>query len=226
MTASPQLLASRFVSVSTLLTAALNAALLFASDALAESPVPHISHTTMVVFTDRPMADDQWSALVRELHRTDARLDTVDQELSGGLAVLRGRDLQAGVSVDVVLSVNIAGDCTLIPGPKHTVTGALGWVKSVDGKIQPFIHVDCERIAEMLQPMALGMNRERKNTVMAEAMARVIAHEWIHFAKQESGHEKEGVMQPEFYVPDLLADDRPTKDHTQRCRGKKAHSGF
>ncbi len=226
MTASPQLLASRSVSVLTLVIAALNAALFLTNSASAESTVSQISHTTMVVFTDHPMKDDQWSALVRELHRADARLETVDQELGGGLEVLRGSDLRVGVSVDVILTVNIAGDCTLLPGPRRSVTGALGWVKKVDGQIQPFIHVDCERIAEMLQPMALGMNRERKNTVMAEAMARVIAHEWIHVAKQESGHEKEGVMQPEFYIPDLLADDRPAKDSNHRCRERKGHTGF
>ena len=31
--------------------------------------MPHTSHTTMVVFTDHPMEDDQWSALVRELQQ-------------------------------------------------------------------------------------------------------------------------------------------------------------
>ena len=58
MTASPQLLASRFVSVLTLLIAALNAALLFASDALAElaghsaSPPNHPLQQTAGAFAD------------------------------------------------------------------------------------------------------------------------------------------------------------------------------
>ena len=70
--------------------------------------------------------------------------------------MLRGRDLVTGVSVDQVISVSVIGDCTLLPGPRRMVNGALGWVKKVDGEIQPFIHVSCERIVEMLQRMALG----------------------------------------------------------------------
>lgn len=188
--------------------------------------MPHTSHTTMVVFTDHPMEDDQWSALVRELHRSEVRLETTAQELGGGLEVLRGRDLVTGVSVDQVISVTVIGDCTLLPGPRRMVNGALGWVKKVDGEIQPFIHVSCERIVEMLQPLALGMNRERRNAVMAEAMARVIAHEWIHIASQKSGHEKSGVMESKFEVSNLLADDEPVYPRRHIGREKKRSSGF
>src|SRR5206468_2937927 len=128
--------------------------------ALAESPMPETSHTTMVVFTDHPMEDDQWSALVRELQRSEVKLETEAREIGGGLEVLRGRDLAAGESVNEVISVSVIGDCTLLPGPRKIVKGALGWVEKVDGEIQPFIHVSCERIVEMLQGMALGMNRD------------------------------------------------------------------
>ncbi|HEX8925461.1 MAG TPA: hypothetical protein VF786_06685, partial [Terriglobales bacterium] len=138
--------------------------------------MPHTTHTTMVVFTDHPMEDDQWSALVKELQRADVRLETVVRELGGGLEVLRGRDFAVGVDLNQVISVTLVGDCSLLPGPRKIVKGALGWVKKVNGEIQPFIHVSCEHIVEMLQPMALGMSHDRKNAVMAEAMARVIAH--------------------------------------------------
>jgi hypothetical protein len=154
------------------------------------------------------------------------RLETTAQELGGGLDVLRGSDLIIGVSVDVFMSVSIIGDCTLMPGPRRMVSGALGWVKKVDGEIQPFIHVNCERIVEMLSPQALGMDRERRNTVMAEAIARVIAHEWIHIAKQEANHDKRGVMRSQFQVSDLLADDYPIYPRQHEGREKKHPSGF
>jgi len=227
MTASPQLLAYRVVFVFALF-AALNTSSLCAGSALAlaESPMPHTSHTTMVVFTDHPMEDDQWSALARELQRASIRIETAARELGGGLEVLRGRDVAAGISADQVISVTVNGDCTLLPGPRRVVNGAIGWVKKVDGEIQPFIHVNCERIVEMLQGMALGMNRERRNTVMAEAMSRVIAHEWIHIAKQQACHEKDGVMQSQFQVSDLLADDGPAYPRRQIGRDKRHLSGF
>ena len=226
MTASPQLLASRFGSVLLMVIAALNATLLLANNALAESPLPHTSHTTMVIFTDHPMEEDQWSALVRELHRAEVRLETTARELGGGLEVLRGSDLVGAVSVEQVISVSIVGDCTLLPGPRRMVSGALGWVKKVDGEIQPFIHVSCDRIVEMLQGIALGMNRERKSAVMAEAMARVIAHEWIHIATQKTSHEKSGVMESQFLVSDLLTDDAPVYPRKHVGREKKRSAGF
>jgi hypothetical protein len=228
MTASPQLLASRFAFVSILVIAALSATPLCAGSALAlvESPMPHTSHTTMVVFTDHPMEDDQWSKLVRELQRSEIKLETVAREIRGGLDVLRGRDLVAGVSADEVISVSVIGDCTLLPGPRKMVNGALGWVKKVDGEIQPFIHVSCERIVEMLQPLALGMDKDRRDEVMAEALARVIVHEWIHIATQKIGHEKSGVMESQFQVSDLLTDDDPVYPRRHVGREKKRSTGF
>ena len=226
MTASPQLLASRFGSVLLMVIVALNAALFLANKAFAESPMPHTSHTTMVIFTDHPMEDDQWSALVRELQRSEISLETAATELRGDIEVLRGRDLVTSVSGDEVISVSVVGDCTLLPGPRRIVTGALGWVKKVDGEIQPFIHVNCERIVEMLQPLALGMNSDRRNTVMAEAIARVIAHEWIHIATQKAGHEKSGVMGSQFQVSDLLTDDDPVYPQRHVGRDKRRSTGF
>lgn len=226
MTASPQLLASRFVFAFTLLIAALNAPSICEGSALAESPMPHTSHTTMVIFTDHPMEDDQWSALVRELQRSEIRLETTARELGGGLEVLRGRDLVTPVSVGQVISVTVIGDCTLLPGPRKVVKGALGWVKKVDGEIQPFIKVSCEHIVEMLQGIALGMNRDRRDAVVAEAMARVIAHEWIHIATQKTGHEKSGVMESQFQISDLLTDDDPIYPRRHVGREKKRSSGF
>ena len=224
MTASPQLLSSRFVSVSLLVVAALSATLLSAKDAFGESP--YTRRTTMAVFTDHAMEDNQWSALVRELHKSETRFESTVREIAGGLDVLRGRDLETGVNVDVGLSVYIIGDCTLMPGPRRSVNGALGWVKKVDGQIQPFIHVNCARLMEMLQPVALGMNRDRRNTVVAEAIARVIAHEWIHIATQEARHEKIGVMQSQFQLSDLLADDDPLYPREHPRQEKKRSSGF
>lgn len=227
MTASPQLLVSRVVSVF-ILFAALNAPSICKASALAleGGPLPPVSKATMVIFTDHPMEDGEWSALMRELQRVNVRLGTAARELGGGLEVLRGRDLVVGLEAAQIISVRVIGDCTLLPGPRRAVSGALGWVKRVDNEIQPFIHVDCERIVEMLQGMALGMNRDRRNTVMAEAMARVIAHEWIHIATQNARHDRSGVMESEFQISDLLADDHPLHSQKHSARDRKRPSGF
>jgi hypothetical protein len=59
----------------------------------------------------------------------------------------------------------------------------------------------------MLGPLALGMDRSHLDNVMAEAIARVILHEWIHIATQSASHGANGITKPQFVVRDLLAGD-------------------
>ena len=94
------------------------------------------------------------------------------------------------------------------------------------GQIQPFIHVSCERIVNMLAPIALGRNQNRRNTVTAEAMARVIVHEWIHVATQKAGHGKNGLMQSQFELGDLLADDEQLNPMQEARHCKKGSCGL
>lgn len=196
------------------------------SNVLAESPMPHSTHTTLVIFADHPIGDDLWTALVDQLHKGQASEASLIPGLSGELDVFRGSDLIRGVMVQVGISVFLNGDCTLLPRPKRFVEGALGWVPLIDGEIQPFEHVDCTRIVEMLGPLVLGMNRCRRNTVMAEAMARVILHEWIHIATQKAGHGESGITKSQFQVRDLLAEDEQIYPRQQVSRDKRRVPGF
>ncbi|HEY2472276.1 MAG TPA: hypothetical protein VGI45_31100 [Terracidiphilus sp.] len=191
--------------------------------ALAESPV---QHTTMVVFGDHPMNESLWSALVEELHRGQAKEAAAVPVLSGEFDVLRGEDVVPGLVVETSLSVTVIGDCSLKPAPRKFVEGALGWVREERGEFRPLVHLDCERIVAMLGPVALGMNQRRRDTVMAEAMARVIVHEWIHIATKSAGHAKKGVMQSEFELSDLLAYDQQINPRQEASHCKKKQAGF
>src|SRR5579863_8997671 len=95
---------------------------------------------------------------------------------------------------------------------------ALGWVWRVRGRIEPFIHVDCTQIAQELGPVALGMDRNRRDTVMGEAMARVILHEWIHVATQNPKHARDGVAKARFDLVDLLAYDEEVRRNPRILR--------
>jgi len=172
------------------------------------------------------MGDDLWTALVEQLHRSQASEAVSVPVLGGELDVLRGRDLVHGVMVQVGITAFLNGDCTLLPRPKRFVEGALGWVRLIDGEIQPFVHVDCARIVEMLGPLSLGMKRDRRNTVMAEAIARVILHEWVHIATQKAGHVERGITKSHFQVTDLLADDEKIYPRQQVSRDKRRTPGL
>ena len=182
--------------------------------------------TTLIVFSHRPLHDDQWNALFAAIRHGLA--DTDEKELPGTEMVdlLRGTDVHPGLQADNPIVVNLDGDCTLLPRAKTATMGVLGFVLREHGVIAPYIHVECDQITQVLGPVALGMNRERRDTVMGEAMTQVIIHEWVHIATQSANHEKEGVSKSTFGLRDLLVDDEammrdprvPRATHRRRNR--------
>jgi hypothetical protein len=202
------------------------AALFGVVGALAETPADAGSHTTtagphtttMIVFAERGMPEDEWTALMDSLRRSAASAAQETPELRGGLEVLRGERIPRGLRVDVPISIYLHGDCKLVPHPFTIAHGTLGWVMRVNGSIEPFVHVDCTRLVEMLSPMAMRMTQNRRNTVMGEAITRVILHEWIHIATQSSKHAARGVEKSEFGVMDLLAEDAQWRAARERKR--------
>ena len=201
--------------------------------------------TTLAIFTEGPMPEGLWPALTSALQ---SELASVSPELrslassamgdsSGGTAqfqttqfqIVRGDRIAPGFAVGNSVTVYLLGVCETTPAPQSDpfgqrwASGALGWVKMAGGKIEPFIHVDCKRIGQMLGWQGLGRSRDRRNQLMANAIARVVAHEYIHVASQSAHHEKHGVGQAQFSVADLLvhsskpAVKKPTPAHSADC---------
>jgi hypothetical protein len=163
--------------------------------------------TTLIVFASHRMPEDEWAALFATLRTGAANAAHEYPVLRGGLEILRGDKIEKGLRVEIPIVVSLHGDCTLRPRPLYVQAGRLGWVLRFNGHIEPSIHVECSGLVNMLAPIALAMTVKRRNTVMAEAMTRVILHEWIHIATQSASHAARGVEKPAFGVRDLLADD-------------------
>jgi len=188
------------------------------SQADAEAPTRPALETTLVIFAEHRMPDEEWVDLADALHRAKTTLASENPSLAGEMEIVRGNEMKPGLKVTSEISVFLRGNCTLIPKPSVLVQGALGWVPRSKGLIEPFVSVNCTQIVNMLGPMALGMNRSRRNAVMAEAMARVILHEWVHIATQSAHHTSHGVSRSEFSVQDLLADDAEMRSGLLRKR--------
>ncbi len=169
-----------------------------------------ISLTTVVVFADHPMQDGQWNAIFTAL-RIDLRnggAETKPLDLNADF--VRGDRMGPGLVVNSAIAVYLHGDCTLLPASRRTAYGArLGWVWQVDGRIEPFAHVDCTQIANVLGPEAMRLSKAKCAEVMGEAIARVILHEWIHIATQNPAHSETGIARAQFGVADLMGDSRP-----------------
>jgi len=175
-----------------------------AQDSQASAP-----RTTLVIFADHSIQDAQWTDLIAALRTgvTDGGAET--QSIMGTPEILRGDSLHLGVLVQTVVVVYLHGDCNLEPLLRRTVYGLpLGWTRRTHGRIEPFAHVDCSRIGQVLGPQALGMKREQRMDAMDGAIARVILHEWIHIATQNPNHAGSGIAKAEFGVADLLAGGR------------------
>jgi hypothetical protein len=89
---------------------------------------------------------------------------------------------------------------------RPTLTGPLGWVLRVSGTIQPFIFVDCSRIAQVLRSASAGTDKQGRRHEMAQAITHVVIHEWIHIATQSSAHGRKGISKQFLSVDELIAE--------------------
>jgi hypothetical protein len=146
------------------------------------------------------------------------------------IKILSQKEIVPSVVVENPITVYLHGECKILPLPAHEllrgilVSGPLGWAPSDHGRILPFIHVNCDRLAEMLSTTAFGRHREQRNQLMALAISKVILHEWIHIATQNPRHSKRGIEQAAFGVKDLIAD--PASQAIQAKPHAAKHSSY
>ena len=149
---------------------------------------------TLVVFSDKHLPDDEWTDLAAALHHTFENAALESHSPIAGFDIVRGDTLSPGGVFDTVIPVYLHGECRLLGQPgQEDVRGPLGWVFRSHGHIEPFIHVDCTRLSGVLGHQALWMNHGTRNAAMAEAIAHVVLHEWIHIATQSSAHTRDGI---------------------------------
>jgi hypothetical protein len=191
------------------------------SRASAQGPALQTPRTTLIIFAEHRMNEGEWTALFAALQKDLSGDADAPQALTGSVDLIQGDTAVHGQFLDNAIPVYLQGDCTLMPRPRRVVEGPLGWVRRSHGHILPYIHLECTRMVDLLGPYALRMNLNRRNTVMGEAMARVILHEWIHIASQSSAHSTHGISKAQFSVNDLLADDQQF-----RPRGWKKQPGI
>lgn len=163
---------------------------------------------TLVIFADRKMGDGEWTALFDALRREAVEAAAEKPEISAYPILLRGDAVKPGLRVESAIVVHLHGDCSLTSPPGKPALGEpLGWAMKAHGRIEPFAHVDCTTIEQVLGPRAAALRLAPRNAMMAGAVARVILHEWIHIATQNPGHSRHGISKAEFSNADLTAGD-------------------
>ncbi len=168
---------------------------------------------TAVIFYAQPQVNDKlWPDLLASLQ---ADLAAGIGESANGFALeqnptyFRGNNLPENVDFSNVIVVKLLGRCDVLPQSDHpSLKGPLGWVPQVSGRILPFIFVDCERIAQVLRGNSVGFNNYERRHEMAQAIAHVVIHEWIHIATQSPSHGARGVTKQFLSPEELTAEPR------------------
>jgi hypothetical protein len=173
------------------------------------------SDTAIVFYAQARMSEELWPDLLQSLR---ADLAAGSGELPNGFVLdhptfFQGSDdLAVGIDFSKVIEVKLLGRCDVLPqADRPSLTGPLGWVLQVSGEIQPFIFVNCTRIAQVLRPTAAGLDEQRRRREMTQAIAHVVIHEWIHIATQNPSHGAQGITKQFLSVDELIAqpsDDR------------------
>ncbi|MGJ5818164.1 hypothetical protein [Paludibaculum fermentans] len=94
--------------------------------------------------------------------------------------VLESREMYLG-AVDGVVYVDVKGSCA---GQARWTGGALATTESLDGVLQPLMTVECDKLANYVGYLP----------AVPKAMARVLAHELLHYLLQEPHHASEGLF--------------------------------
>jgi len=157
-----------------------------------------------VVFYAEPKVEASvWPSLADAFHAEILREES-EYPLPEDVALIRGSSFSKGEEFAGVIEVRLIGRCDVVQQAERVLPpGPLGWVVDVSGEIQPFVFVDCARLAQFLNPTTLGMNDEQRKDAMARAISRVVIHEWIHIDGQTARHTSRGLRKAELTGTEL-----------------------
>lgn len=173
--------------------------------AYAQSPGDPGGHTKLIVFADRRIADQVWPLLTETLDRESA-IASLTNPIDGHPDIILGAPGTPGPQLPDRIEVQLLGRCDVLPQAyRPLLPGPLGWVYFYRGRIQPDIHVDCTRLAQVISPTTQSMSMTQRMQAMSQAISNIIVHEWIHVATQSSAHTSHGVSQSQLSALELIS---------------------
>ena len=160
---------------------------------------------TAVVFYAEPKVEATvWPSLLDVFHSEIVRAED-EYALPEDAEAIRGGDLMLGQEFRKIIQVHLIGRCDVVEQAEQSVPrGPLGWVLEVSGEVQPFVYIDCARVAQFLNSATLGMSDDQRRAAMARAISRIAIHEWIHIDSQSARHESRGIRQAELSRRELI----------------------
>ncbi len=120
--------------------------------------------------------------------------------------------VQPGDSFEDLVVVHFRGDCHVHPlqpfliderGPQ--AVSALAYSATVNGEVQPFSSVLCERVERSVQSAMKPNQRRSASKLYGRALGRVLSHELYHVLNQTKDHEEQGLAKKSLTGQQLIA---------------------
>jgi hypothetical protein len=171
------------------------------------------SGSAIVFYADKQVSDDLWTPLFSAIQKDLASEDfgVANQLLNHSPRLIRSSEIVPGEEFTNVIQVKLLGRCDVAQQAYRPLKpGPLGWVLRVQGEIQPYIYIDCTRMAQVLNSTTLGMSNDARTHAMSQAISHVLMHEWIHIASQNAGHTTHGISEAQLTSSRLVAEPEPS----------------
>jgi hypothetical protein len=114
------------------------------------------------------------------------------------------REAELVESENLVL-IRFTGHCAFQPTSAVPERGALGFSYIVDGGVQPFGEIDCDRVAGVLNSAISANDYLRSDQLLGRALGRILAHEVVHMLSSSAAHAHDGVAYKELSGRMLIA---------------------
>jgi hypothetical protein len=158
----------------------------------------------VVFYFDTPASAGIWPSIAQAFGR-EALDERQNYPLPADVELLPASALHPGSEFSQVIQVHLLGRCDVAEQAFRPLgPGPLGWVRNVSGEIQPFVSVDCARLAQFLDAKVLGMDDQQRVAAMSTAIARITIHEWLHITLQSATHTDHGIRRAELTPDDLV----------------------
>jgi len=175
--------------------------LFFMSPVFAEEQ-PAVAYDTLVIVYFPSSCSAFWPALKSELERSET-----PELLTASAVWITQDEFQKGMESKHGYEILLHGDCRMAaPGTsQNRPRGPLGWVLMINHQIQPFVHVDCDRVRQMLHRELRDKTTAERRRILARAVSRIVVHEMTHIVTQSSLHGASGLEKAHVSSFDLLA---------------------
>ena len=147
------------------------------------------------------------TAVTLEAMRTEVRRQLAS---SHALSFVTHDQLALGRDVVRPVQVRFRGDCLMTSrAAKPASPGGYAWTHVSDGRVLPFVEVDCDRVRTSILSVMWGEDFQHRDLLLGRALGRVIAHELHHALERTLSHTSHGVTKSALRASELIRGTDP-----------------